>query len=92
MEQHFYELFEQYGIYAVFALCTIEGDITLLLSGVMAHSGFFGPFSFLKVYIFGTLGGLVGDSVGYMIGRVFRETVKDYGFLQNDTAAHRKTD
>ncbi len=82
MEQHFYELFEQYGIYAVFALCTIEGDITLLLSGVMAHSGFFGHFSFLKVYIFGTLGGLVGDSVGYMIGRVFRETVKDYGFYK----------
>ncbi|MEO8072069.1 MAG: DedA family protein [Acidobacteriota bacterium] len=82
MEQHFYELFEQYGIYAVFALCTIEGDITLLLSGVMAHSGFFGPFSFLKVYIFGTLGGIVGDSVGYMIGRVFRETVKDYGFYK----------
>ena len=82
MEQHFYELFEQYGIYAVFALCTIEGDITLLLSGVMAHSEFFGPFSFLKVYIFGTLGGLVGDSVGYTIGRVFRETVKDYGFYK----------
>ena len=82
MEHHFYELFEQYGIYAVFALCTVEGDITLLLSGVMAHSGFFGPFSFLKVYIFGTLGGLVGDSVAYMIGRVFRETVKDYGFYK----------
>ncbi len=82
MEQHFYELFEQYGIYAVFALCTIEGDITLLLSGVMAHSGFFGPFSFLKVYIFGTLGGLVGDTVAYTIGRVFRETVKDYGFYK----------
>ena len=36
------EIIEQYGIYAVFALCTIEGDITLLLSGVLAHSGFFG--------------------------------------------------
>lgn len=82
MEHPFYELFEQYGVYAVFALCTIEGDITLLLSGVLSHSGFFGPFSFLKVYLFGTLGGMVGDSIGYMIGRVFRETVKNYGFYK----------
>ncbi len=82
MEHPFYELFEQYGIYAVLALCTIEGDITLLLSGVLSHSAFFGPFSFLKVYLFGTLGGMIGDSVGYMIGRVFRETIKDYGFYK----------
>ena len=47
--EHINELIEIYGIYAVFALCTIEGDITLLLSGVMAHSEFFGQYSFLKV-------------------------------------------
>ena len=82
MEQTFYQLFEQYGIYAVFALCTVEGDMTLLFAGVLAHNGYFGPFSFLKVYIFGTLGGMVGDSFGYMVGRVFRETVKDYGFYK----------
>ena len=82
MEHPFYELFEQYGIYAVFALCTVEGDITLLLSGVLAHSGFFGPWSFLKVYIFGTLGGIVGDSFGYMIGRIFHESVKSYSFYK----------
>lgn len=82
MEHPFYELFEQYGVYAVFALCTVEGDITLLLSGVLAHSGFFGPYSFLKVYIFGTLGGIVGDNIGYAIGRGFRETVKNYGFYK----------
>ncbi len=54
MEEHFYQLFEQYGIYAVLALCTVEGDITLLLSGVMAHNGYFGPYSFFKVYLAGT--------------------------------------
>ncbi len=76
------ELIEIYGIYAVFALCTIEGDITLLLSGVMAHSGFFGKYSFFKVMLAGILGGVVGDSFGYMIGRVFRKTVKDYRFYK----------
>ncbi len=82
MEQTFYQLFEQYGIYAVFALCTVEGDITLLLAGVMAHNGYFGPFSFLKVYIFGTLGGMVGDTLAYTTGRLFQQTVKNYGFYK----------
>ena len=72
MEHAFNQLFEEYGIYAVFALCTVEGDITLLLSGVLAHNSNFGPYSFLKVYLAGTLGGLVGDSFGYFIGRLFR--------------------
>lgn len=82
MEQQFYQLFEQYGIYAVFALCTVEGDITLLLAGVLAHSGSFGPFSFLKVYIFGTLGGMVGDTFAYSIGRLFSKTVQNYSFYK----------
>ena len=76
------EIIKEYGIFAVFALCTIEGDITLLLSGVIAQSGYFGNYSFLKVFVFGTLGGMVGDSVGYLVGRLFRKTVKDYRFYQ----------
>ncbi|NNE65833.1 MAG: DedA family protein [Pyrinomonadaceae bacterium] len=82
MEEQFYQLFEQYGVYAVFALCTVEGDITLLLSGVLAHQGRFGRYSFLWVYIFGTLGGMVGDTFGYVVGRAFRSTVKDYTFYK----------
>lgn len=79
---HLSQIIEQYGIYAVFALCTVEGDITLLISGTMAHGGFFGPYSFLKVILFGTLGGMVGDSVAYGVGRVFHENAKDYRFYQ----------
>lgn len=82
MEQTFYQLFEQYGIYAVFALCTVEGDITLLLAGVLAHNGNFGPFGMLKVYLAGTLGGMVGDTFAYTVGRVFQKTVKDYSFYK----------
>lgn len=76
------QFIEQYGIYAVFALCTVEGDITLLISGAMAHSGFFGKYSFLKVFLAGTLGGMVGDSVGYAVGRIFHENAKHYRFYQ----------
>ena len=76
------QIIETYGIYAVFALCTVEGDITLLLSGVMAHSNFFGPYSFLKVFLAGTLGGVVGDTFGYCVGRFSGHTIKDYAFYK----------
>lgn len=79
---HLSQIIEQYGIYAVFALCTVEGDITLLISGAMAHSEFFGRYSFLKVFIAGTLGGMAGDHVGYAVGRIFHEKAKDYRFYQ----------
>lgn len=82
MDQHLIQIIEQYGIYAVFALCTIEGDITLLLSGVMAHSNAFGDYSFLKVLLAGTLGGLIGDTFGYCVGRVFRRKVHNYAFYR----------
>jgi membrane protein DedA with SNARE-associated domain len=80
--EHLSQLIEQYGIYGVFALCSVEGDMTLLLSGVMAHGGFFGNYGFLKVFLAGTLGGVAGDCVGYTVGSVFRETVKDYRFYK----------
>lgn len=70
------------GIYAVFALCMVEGDITLLLAGAMANSGFFGQFSFFKVLLAGILGGVVGDSFGYMLGRVFAKSIKNFGWYQ----------
>ena len=80
--EHISEIIEQYGIYAVFVLCTFEGDLTLLISGVMAHGGAFGHYSFLKVFLAGVSGGVIGDTAGYFIGRVFRETVKDYRFYK----------
>lgn len=82
MDHQLYDIIAQYGIYAVFALCTVEGDITLLISGTMAHGGFFGEWGFMKVLLAGTLGGMVGDSVGYAVGRIFHENAKDYRFYQ----------
>lgn len=82
MEHQFYELVAEWGIFAVFALCTVEGDMTLLLSGILAHGGVFGQFSFLKVLVFGTLGGMVGDCFGYGIGRIFHENAQHYRFYQ----------
>jgi membrane protein DedA with SNARE-associated domain len=36
------ELIKDYGFYAIFFLTMWEGDITLLLAGVLAHHGAFG--------------------------------------------------
>ena len=76
------QIIAQYGIYAVFLLCTIEGDITLLISGAMAHSGYFGNYSWAKVLFFGTLGGMAGDCIAYGIGRGFHTNAKHYRFYQ----------
>jgi len=76
------QLIGQYGLYAVFFLVMIEGDITLLLAGVLAHSGFFGEHSFLQVLLFGTLAGVVSDHIAYGAGRGFSKTVRGFGFYR----------
>jgi len=75
-------LIGQYGVYAVFVLAMIEGDITLLLAGVLAHSHFFGEYSFAKVLLWGTLGGVVSDHAAYIAGRSFQRQVRDLRFYR----------
>jgi membrane protein DedA with SNARE-associated domain len=82
VEQIFNDLVQQYGIYAVFLLCMVEGDITLLLAGVLAHASAFGEYSYAKVVFFGTLGAVAGDFFGYWVGRVFQKRVQNYKFYQ----------
>lgn len=83
MDGHFfYELVEKYGIWAVFFLALVEGDITLLLAGVLAHSAFFGEYGFINVLCAGTLGGVVSDNIAYAIGRGTRSSVREYRFYR----------
>ncbi len=77
-----YDLLGQYGIYAVFLLVMIEGDITLLIAGVLAQSGFFGKHSFIWVMLAGTLGGATSDNIAYFLGRQFRKGVRDLRFYR----------
>lgn len=88
MDSHpFYDLIGQYGLYAVFFLTMMEGDITLLLAGVLAHSHFFDKYffdgySFLKVLAAGTLGGVAGDNIAYVAGRGFGKSVRSFRFYR----------
>ena len=76
------DLLFQYGLYAVFILVMVEGDITLLLAGVLAHSAFFGPYSFAQVLMWGTIGGCLSDNVAYFAGRGFCEGVSGFRFYR----------
>ena len=83
MEQFFFDLVEQYGLYAIFFLAMIEGDITLLLAGVLAHGAYFGDHSFLKVLGAGTAGGVAGDQIAYALGRGFRSGIRERKFYRS---------
>jgi membrane-associated protein len=82
------QLIELYGLYGVFALVMIEGDLTLLLAGVLAHTGFFDDgllqgYGFAKVLFWGTLGGFASDNLAYAAGRAFSGTVRDFRFYRS---------
>jgi membrane protein DedA with SNARE-associated domain len=77
------QLIELYGLYAVFALTMMEGDLTLLLAGVLAHNDFFGSYSFARVLVWGTLGGVASDNLAYGAGRVFSGTVRNFRFYRS---------
>src|SRR5581483_1246295 len=68
-----YELLREYGLWAVFFGTMLEGDLTLLLAGVLARAGLF---TFGEAMLVGTAGGLVGDSLSYFIGARFRNRAR----------------
>jgi len=81
-------LIELYGLYGVFALGMVEGDLTLLLAGVLAHTGFFDDgllkgYGFAKVLFWGTLGGFASDNLAYGAGRLFSGTVRNFRFYRS---------
>jgi len=64
-----------------------EGDLTLLLAGVLAHTGFFDDgviqgYGFAKLLLWGTLGGFVSDNLAYGAGRLFSGTVRKFRFYR----------
>lgn len=74
------DLMFRFGLPAIFVLTMAEGDITLLLAGVLAHGQAFGDYSFLQVLATGTLGGVASDNAAYLLGRGARSGVKKWRF------------
>jgi membrane protein DedA with SNARE-associated domain len=76
--QEMYELLQRYGLWAVFFGTMIEGDLTLLFSGVLARAGLF---TFEEAFAVGTMGGFIGDTLSYMIGARFRGRARTLHFF-----------
>ena len=74
------QLLSTFGLWAIFFLTMAEGDITLLLAGVLAHGQAFGEYSFPLVLATGTVAGVASDNVAYALGRAGRSKVKKYRF------------
>ncbi|HZS06345.1 MAG TPA: DedA family protein [Blastocatellia bacterium] len=72
-------LIREYGLWAVFFGVMIEGDLTLLFAGVLAH---YGLFSFGEAFLIGLTGGFVGDSVSYLIGHTGKQQIRSSYFYQ----------
>jgi membrane protein DedA with SNARE-associated domain len=72
------EIIKRYGLWAVFFGTMIEGDLTLLIAGVLARAGLF---TFEEAFLVGTAGGFVGDSVTYWIGSRFRGKAQSLKFF-----------
>lgn len=73
------DLIREYGLWAVFFGVMIEGDLTLLFAGVLAH---YGLFSFSEALLVSTLGGFIGDCIGYLLGYTGKRRIKDSRFYQ----------
>ena len=76
------DLLWKFGLPAIFLLTMAEGDITLILAGVLAHGQAFGEYSFPLVLAVGTVAGVASDNVAYALGRAGRSSVKKYRFYR----------
>jgi membrane protein DedA with SNARE-associated domain len=63
----------RYGLIALFLVATVEGDVSLVLAGVLAHLGILPvPGAILA----GAAGNLVGDSVWFTLGRAHSARIR----------------
>lgn len=66
MEELFIDWLREYGYVVLFAWSILEGELGLVMAGIMSHTGdMFLPFAI----IVGAFGGFVGDQIYFYIGR-----------------------
>jgi membrane protein DedA with SNARE-associated domain len=67
-------LIEQYGYFAVFVGCFLEGETVLVLAGFAAHQGYL---SLPAVTATAAIAGFLGDEAWFAIGRHYGDRVFD---------------
>jgi len=73
------EALARYGLAAVFFGALLEGDVSVMLAGVLAHLGFF---DLKGAIIVGACGGVVADVVCYAIGRTRAASIRNTAVYQ----------
>lgn len=66
MESLFLEWLKEYGYIVLFAWSILEGELGLVMAGIMSHTG---DMFLLAALVVGALGGFVGDQIYFYIGR-----------------------
>lgn len=81
MEHLFLEWLKEYGYIVLFAWSILEGEVGLIMAGIMSHTGDM----FLPIAIFvGALGGFTGDQIYFYIGRYNKK------YIHKQLSTHRR--
>lgn len=81
MEEYLLELLHEYGYIILFVWSIMEGEIGLIMAGLMSHTG--GMHVLMAIFVAG-LGGFAGDQIYFYIGRFNK------GFIQRKLHRQRR--
>ncbi|HEX5711624.1 MAG TPA: DedA family protein [Sulfuricurvum sp.] len=74
MEHLFIEWLKEYGYIVLFGWSILEGELGLVMAGIMSHTG---DMNIFMAIIVGALGGFVGDQIYFYIGRYNKKYIHD---------------
>jgi membrane protein DedA with SNARE-associated domain len=73
MEELFIDWLKEYGYLILFLWCILEGEMGLVMGGIMSHTGDMS--FFLTIFVAG-LGGFTGDQIYFHIGRFNKKLIQ----------------
>ncbi|MDR0761724.1 MAG: DedA family protein [Campylobacteraceae bacterium] len=72
MEELLSELILKYGYIILFVWCILEGEMALIMGGILSHSG---DMNLCYAIFIAGLGGFAGDQIYFYIGRYFKKNI-----------------
>jgi len=66
MEEMFIDLLNEYGYFILFIWALVEGELGLVMAGILCHTG---QMAILPAILVASAGGFVGDQIYFYIGR-----------------------
>ena len=72
MEELFIQLLDKYGYVVLFVWSTLEGELGLIMAGIMCHTG---KMTIPIAIVVAGLGGFVGDQIYFYIGRYNKQFI-----------------